>query len=73
MKREIITCDNCGREKGPNNHWLLIEIFVAQFVAIPWDEKRLNLKMACGENCASAMFAQWMEKLLPKKVLANPQ
>jgi hypothetical protein len=74
MKREIILCDNCSREKGEVNHWYMLAPMIGagnEIITVTrWSDAAIeNFKHACGEKCALEMASRWMQsgKLIADK------
>ena len=63
------TCDICGVERGPGNHWLLAFVDVSDKPSItfyPWNDvaaEGITVKHLCGAGCAakalSATVGEW--------------
>lgn len=73
MRKEIYTCDGCGKQKGEVNHWyvLMRGTKYAQLLGIgPFDlvledasvESQKSAQHLCGQECLLKMVARNLPK-----------
>jgi hypothetical protein len=68
MKREIITCDVCGVERGESNHWFMgiSPVSSGDWTSIKkWSDETAKLnttvKHLCGQLCVHKFIDAFME------------
>ena len=64
MRREVFTCDICGKERGQVNHWFLAYGSGGYQVFYRWDEvppKTTGVKHLCGAECAHSLLSRFLE------------
>jgi len=58
-----VTCDVCGIERGPSNHWILYIIAPAgNIIFSAWDASYRITGHLCGSGCAAKLLSQKIEE-----------
>lgn len=65
----IVTCEQCGRTKGPSNRWFVELAEKYGYILYPSEEAPVEAFKTdqpwadlCGEQCAQLRLSQWMHR-----------
>jgi len=66
MKLETYSCDVCGVQRGPSNHWIVAFPIGIKMWFSPWNELTIEddakgLQHICGQKCASTLLSRTIE------------
>ena len=62
-KRDVFTCDGCGKDKLKVNRWWLASLNAGTFQIQPWSEQEANSSQQhlCGESCVIKVISKYMQ------------
>lgn len=86
MRREIISCDECGQEKKDDLWWSLLtaekdnayfvyspEVPTNENIAFDWDEDSVERKDLCSEQCLSKAEFRVRNRIRERKINGKPK
>lgn len=66
--KQVVTCANCGVQKGETNHWFVISNYAGPTItsfAISVFNPKVELTPedlpACGRSCATVLLGRWFD------------
>jgi len=67
------TCDECGAERGPSNHWFIATRWIRSLEIVPWETEIAigeQCRHLCGQGCVMKFVNRWLPLLANQKLAA---